>query len=53
MKIKGGKASAIVDYPTNQSILVNGTVNLAGVRLETNRLAESVIATGNMIGKSP
>lgn len=34
MKIKTKSASSIVgDYPTNQSILVNGTMNLTGARL--------------------
>ena len=55
MKIKTNKsASSIVgDYPTNQSILVNGTMNLTGARLQPNRLAESVIATGNAFSKGP
>lgn len=53
MKGKTSASTIVGDYPTNQSILVNGTVNLTGARLETNKLAESVIATGNVVGKNP
>lgn len=54
MKIKP-TGSFIGEYPTNQSITVNQSNSINNThkfKLEANKLAESVIATGNVSGKN-
>lgn len=52
MKTKPSASTIVGDYPTNQSILVNANTNISGGKLDTNKLSESVIATGNYAGKN-
>ncbi len=50
MKGKSATSQIVGDYPTNQSIIVNGNGNFSGARLDTNKLAQSVIGANTVIG---